>query len=173
MLAVANCMENAHKDVVQHCKNGTAEIEPEVGHRLGHNTFRGVHPPENRGGENHAQHRQNAAGHQTESYICMDGDAHLSVIAGTVEPGNDHTGTHGDTVEESHKHKNQAAGGADCSQSGIADEFAHHPGVEGVVKLLKDIAQKNRQGEKEHLVPDGAFRQGIRVGMQEKHFLYK
>ena len=171
MLAVAHRVKDTHEDVVHDGENGAAEVESEINHRLGKNAFRCIHPPKNRRRESDAEHRQQDARSQAEGHIGVDGDAHFFMVLRTEETGDDHTGTHGHTVEKAHEHMDQTAGGADCSQGSIADETAHHPGVKGIVELLKNIAQKNGQGEKQDFFPDGTLGQRIRIGMQEKHFL--
>ena len=103
----------------------------------------------------------------------MDGFFHGFVVPGAEKPGDDDTGTHGHTVEKAHQHEDQTGGGAYCRQGGVADVAAHHPGVEGVIKLLKKVAQEDRQGKQQHLFPDRTLRQGVGIRTHEKHFLFK
>ena len=101
----------------------------------------------------------------------MNGDAHIFVVLRTEEFCDDHTGAHGHTVEETHKHVDQTAGGTDGRQRRIADEFTDGPGVEGVVALLENVAQKNGHSKQKNLFPDRTFCQSIAVRMQDDHFL--
>ena len=95
------------------------------------------------------------------------------VILRAEESCNDDTGTHGNAVKETHKHVDDTSGRTDRGQSSTADKFAHNPGIKRMIELLKNIAQKNRQGEQKHLFPDGAFRQCIAIVMQEDPFFQK
>lgn len=99
----------------------------------------------------------------------MDGKTHMVIILGSEIPGNHDTCAHGNTVEEADHHVNQTTGGADCGQGIITQEIADYPGVEGVIQLLKNIAQKNRQGKEDHLFPDRSFCQRIRTDTHRKN----
>ena len=87
------------------------------------------------------------------------------MIFRAVAFGNEHTGTHGDALEEAHHHVDQACRGADRRQGGIAQVTAHHPGVEGVVKLLEEVAQENGEGKEQNFGPDGTLCQVLAGGM--------
>ena len=126
---------------------------------LGQYLLGGTHPPQDRGGEPHTQRRQQHTNHQTKGDAGVDGLAHRLVIFGTEIPGNDHTGAHRQSAEEADHHKNQAAGGTHRRQSIFTDVVAYAPGVEGVIKLLEQIAQKDRQSKQEHAFPDAALGQ--------------
>ena len=60
---------------------------------------------------------------------------------------------------------NQAGGRTDGRQCGIAQILAYNPGVESVIKLLEQIAQKNGESKQENLGPDGTFCQIMAGGM--------
>ena len=147
MLAVTHSMENTHKDIVHDGEDGTAEIIAEIDDGLGKYIFGGAHPLKDRGGKGNTQNRKRNTGGETEGYIGMDGDMHILMILGAEELGDDHAGTHGNTVEKSYKHVDQTAGRADGSQCGIADEFANGPGIESMIKLLENITDKDGEGK--------------------------
>ena len=154
-------------------ENSTGEIPAEIGDRLGHHIRWGAHPAQNRGGEGYTCHRQKKTGGQTHGHIRVDGNAHIFVILRAEDSRDDNTGTHGNAVEETHNHMDQTAGGTDGCQRGITDEFTHDPGVEGMIKLLKNIAEENRQRKQKHLFPDGALCQCVTVSVQENPFFLK
>ena len=93
--------------------------------------------------------------------IRMDGDAHLFIVLGTEVPGDDHAGTHGNTVEKADHHEDQASGRSHGSQCIFTNEVAHAPGVKGVVKLLKHVAQQNGHGKENDRLPNRPFRHGL------------
>ena len=157
MLTVAHGMENTNADIVHNCKDCAAEIITEINDGFGQDIRRGVHPTENCGRKGDTENGQQNAGGQTEGDVRMDGGAHILMILCAEEFCDNDTGAHGHTIEEANKHVNKAAGGTDCRKGGIADEFTYRPGVEGMVELLKNIAQKNRQGKKKDLLPDWSF----------------
>ena len=161
MTAVAHSVEDTHEDIVHHREDGTAEIVAEIADGLGQHLLGGAHPAQDRGGKGHTRNGQQHAGGEAEGDIRMYGLTHSCIVLRAIVPGDDHARAHGDAVEKAHHHKNQAAGGADRRQGGIPQEPAHHPGIEGIVELLEHIAQKHRQGEQQHGLPDGAFRQRI------------
>ena len=157
MLAVAHCVEDTHKDIVHHSENGTAEIPAEIADGLGQDLRRGTHPSQNGGCQCNTGNRENYAGRNAERHIRMDGTAHGGIVPGAEITGNQHAGTHGQAVEESHECKNQALGSTDGCQRIFTEKIANNPGIEGVVKLLKQITQKNRQHEQQQFLPNHAF----------------
>ena len=160
MAAVSQSVKDAHKNVIHDCEQNTPGVVTEIADRLGHNLFGCSHPQQNGGGEDDARHRQYRAGNQAEGHVRMDGLVHGVIILGAKVPGNDYTGTHGYTIEESHQHKDQASRRAHRSQRRISDKLSHNPGVKSVIKLLKNVSQQHRQGKQKHGFPNGAGYQG-------------
>ena len=171
MAAVTHGVKNAHEDIVHDREDGTAEIVAEIDDRLGKHVLGGAHPLQNGGGKGDTQNGQKDTCGKAEGHIRVDGDAHILMVLSAEEFCDDHTGTHGNTVEETHKHVDQASGGTDGGQGSFTDKFADGPGVKGVIKLLKDIADQNGEREQKNFFPNGALCQSIAVAVQEKHFL--
>jgi len=163
VLTVAHGMENAHKNIVQDAEHSTAEIEPEIGNRLGKNLLRGAHPAQNGGAECNTKNGQKDTGGETEGYICMDGLAHAFKILCAEVTGDNGTRAHGHTVEKADHHKDQTAGGTDGGKGILADEIAYAPGVEGIIKLLEQIAHQDGKRKEDNLFPNRTFRQGVAV----------
>ena len=155
--AVPQRVKDAHEDVVHDGEQRTEEIVPEIGHGLGEHILRGAHPPQDGGGENDTQNGKRQTGTEPHGDVGMDGLDDGVVIPGTVTPGDDHAGAHCHAVEEADHHEDEVAGGTDRSQGGITQETAYHPGVKGVIKLLEDVSQKNREGEEQHSFPNRAL----------------
>ena len=61
--------------------------------------------------------------------------------------GNYHAGTAGQTEEKADQHIDDGTDGADGGKRLVADVVPHNPGVHGVVKLLKNISDQERQRE--------------------------
>ena len=159
-------MEDTHKNIVHYRKDCAAEIVAEIGNGLGQYFCRCSHPPQNGGCQRNTGSSQHDTGNQTKGNRCVDGFAHGVVLLGTVCTGDDYAGSHGNTVEKADHHKDQTSGGTDGSQGIVADEITNAPGVEGIVELLKYIAEKYRQGEKQHGLPNRPLGQGIAFRLQ-------
>lgn len=166
MAAVSNCVEYADKNVVHNGENSTEEIVAEVNNRLWEYVGGGSHPAKNGRSEYNTGCRKHDSAAESKGYICVNGFLHGFIVFCAEVPGNDNTGTHGKTVEKAYHHKYKTAGGTDCSQSVVTQKIAYTPGIEGVVKLLKDIAQKNRKGKENQFFPDRTFSKCIAVGIQ-------
>ena len=147
MAAVTYGMQDAYEDIVHDGKDRTAEIKPEVGNGLGKYISGGAHPFEDRGRKNNTRNGQDRTGSKTEGHIGMNGQPHGLVVPCAKAAGNYDTGTHGNAVEKANHHKDQTAGGTDSRQGIFTQKIAYTPGVKGIVKLLKDIAQQYRQGK--------------------------
>ena len=166
MLAVPHGLENAHKDVVHHHKDGAAEIDPEIHDGVGQYVVRRFHPLENGGSEGDAQHREDDACHQAEGYVGMYGQGHAPLVFGAEVLGDDHAGAHGDAVEEAHHHENQTARRSDRGQSRLVQESTDNQGVCRVVHLLKNVAQQDGHGKEQQLFPDDTLGQGVLIRFQ-------
>ena len=149
-----------------------AEIIAEIADGLGKHFLRCAHPPQNGGGKQNTQNGQQDSCSKAKGHIGMDGFSHGGIILCAIVPGDDHTCAHGNTVEKADHHENQTAGRADSRQGGVAEKTPHNPGVKGVVKLLKHIAQKYRKGKQQHDFPDRPLGQRMLLVIQEKHFLF-
>ena len=77
----------------------------------------------------------------------MDGLRHAFRIPGAEVAADDHASAHGGAHEEGDHQKDQACGGFDGGKGRVPKEFADDPGVGGVVELLEELAQKNRQSK--------------------------
>lgn len=91
----------------------------------------------------------------------MNGFPQPVEIFGTEVLGDDHTGTHGQTIEKADHHENQTAGGTDSCQSVVANKIADAPSIKGIIQLLKDLPQKQGEGEQHQCLPNRAFGQGV------------
>lgn len=161
MAAVAHGVENAYKHIVHHREDGAQKVETEILDGLGEHLRGSAHPPQDGGGEGHAQHGEESTCRQAEDDGGVDGLLHHVVFSGAVGAGDHHAGAHGQAVEEADEHKNETAGGADRRQGIVVDVVAYAPSVKGVVQLLEQVAEKHRHSKQYHRLPDGALDQGL------------
>ena len=172
MAAVSHGVENTHKDIVHDGKNCTAEVKPEIFYGILNYICRCPHPPKNGWGKDNAQHGQQAAANQAEGDVCMNGQIHFLVVLGSVVPGDDNAGTHGQAVEKAYKQENEITGGADGGQSLVSKKLSHNQRVDGVVELLKYISPEDRQSKANQRFGNGILHKRIVLLFQCVHFLY-
>ena len=147
-------LEDAAGAVIERHKHRAEEIGAHIAHRKGQNLLRRSHEPEQRGAAHRSQQRHDAAGDQGEG----DGRAHgppgHRAVLCAEAPGNDHAHAAEHSSEEAHHQKDQRAGGGDGSQRVLPQIIAHHQRIRHVVKLLKQLPQKQRQGKPQQIGPD-------------------
>lgn len=161
MAAVSHRLENPYKIIVQYKGEGSQKINAEIHHRAGEHFLRCFHQLQDQRCAEKACHRQNKTTENAESYGGMDAALQLLSLTCPIIPGNDYTCADGDPIEKAHQQKDQTAGGADCSQGIATEKIAHDQCICCVVKLLKQIAQKQRKRKGKHALPDRAFCQQI------------
>ena len=77
----------------------------------------------------------------------MDGFLHLFFPASAVKLADDHAGTGGKTNKQTDEHIDHRANSTHGGVGFVIDEVAYHPGVYGVIKLLKNVAHQQGQGK--------------------------
>ena len=87
----------------------------------------------------------------------MDGFPDLVVPSCAVVLADDHTCTGGKTQEEADEHIDDGADGAHRGVSGVADIVAYHPGVNGVIQLLEQISDEQRNSKGDDMAENIAF----------------
>ena len=137
MPAVTEGMQDAHEDIIHHGKQGTHEIIPEIRDGLGKYIRGGVHPAQDRGCEAYTQDGQKHTDHKAHSQVSVDRFAQGVIVLCAIIPRDDHACTHGDAVEETDHQEDQTSGRTDRGKGRISKEPSYHPGIEGVIKLLK------------------------------------
>ena len=140
MTAVADSVEDAHKNVVHHDENSAQEVIAEVADGLGQHVRGSSHPAENNRRQSNTEDCQEYAGHKTEGNGGVNGFSHRRILLGAESPGDNHTGTHRKPLEKADHHKDEAAGGAYRRQRIVANKIADTPGVKRIIQLLKNIS---------------------------------
>ena len=81
----------------------------------------------------------------------MDCVMDLVQLFGTVVLADDHTGAGGQAHEETDEHIDNGSYRSYGGVSLVADIIADDPGVDGVVELLKNIADEQRKGKRNQM----------------------
>ena len=108
---------------------------------------RGVHQPQHqrRGPDPHSGEHQ--AGGQSQHDGGMDSLAQLFPVFRPVILGDDHRSPGGQTAEKADQGVDDGAGAAHGGQGLLAHKVSHDERIHGVIQLLKQIAQHQRNGK--------------------------
>ena len=161
MAAVADRLQDAHADIVEHKGQRTGEICAEIADGVGQNGFRRIHQPQHHGGERHADDRQQRARDEAERQQRVDGLLHAVVVLRAEITRDDHACAHRNAVDQTDHQENQVAGGADRGQRLTAQKVADDQRIRCVVQLLKQVAQKQREREGDQRLRNRAFGEGV------------
>ena len=145
--AVSQRPQHARHQIIENRGAAARENDDNIGVSIRINVRRSIHKPQQRVGQQHADggedHRHARAdvkghGHRLPQPV-------LVVRAEAL--GRDHGKAARQADNEAQYQKRDRPGGAHRRQSAGADEASHHHGVHHVIKLLKDISHKQRQGK--------------------------
>ena len=84
---------------------------------------------------------------------------HFVGVPGAVGPGGDNGQAVADAQPKAHQQLIDGAAGAHRRQGGIPQNVAHDHGVGGVVQLLEQVGNKNRDGKNQQIPEDGPVHQ--------------
>lgn len=157
--AVPDGLQNAHKDIVHDKGEGTEKINTEVDRGLWQHIGGCPHPDKDAGSQDGARNGQKDARGKPESNRRVDGFLHFFYFLRAVIPGDDNSRAHGYSLKETDHQKNQVARRADGGERVAAKKVSNNQGIGGIVQLLKQISQKERERESDELLPDAALRQ--------------
>lgn len=103
----------------------------------------------------------------------MDGTLKLLFFLRTKVAGNDDTGSYGDAVEKADQKEDQVSGRTDCGESVASEKVPYNERVRHVVKLLKEVPEKERNGKSDDPFPDCSLchRYGFVVCCHQKKLL--
>ena len=87
----------------------------------------------------------------------MDGGTHLFHLTGTEKAGNHHARAHRNTAEEPHQQKDEGAGAGHRRQRAVAQQVADDQRIGGIIQLLEQKAQKQRDRKGDQLLGDRSF----------------
>ena len=108
-------------------------------------------------GEQHPNHGKEHPRRHAKSDIGVDGGTHLFHLTGTEKPGNHHARAHRNTAEEPHQQKDECAGAGNGCQRAVAQQVADDEGIGGIIQLLEQKAQKQRDRKGYQLFGNGTF----------------
>ena len=148
--AVPHRLEDAGAHGVEHYGAGAQEVHSKIGNGISDDIAGGAHPAQNLGGQQNAHHGEHKPGRDAHRYGGVEGAGEIFPVIGAVKAGNNHPGTQGDSVNKPYQQHNH--------------EIADNHGVHGVVELLKEVAEKDGQGEGQHFAGNAALGQTVLVG---------
>ena len=89
----------------------------------------------------------------------MDGLPEPLLVPGSEILGDHDSGAEGQAVEESHHHEYEASGRCHAGQRLRPQGIAYNQGICGIVQLLEQISQKERNGECDDFLPKASLRE--------------
>ena len=161
--AVPHRLQDTRAKVVQHHGERTGKIDAEIQHRVRHHVLRCSHQPQNLRGEHHARHREHHTGTKAERHRGVDGPFHVLLIPRAEKARDQHARAEGDTVDKADQQHDQARGRTDGGQRLLSDKVSHNQRIHRIIELLEQIAEKNRNGKKEHFLWNAPHRQQILI----------
>lgn len=123
--AVAHRLQNAGAHVVQHHRQRTEEVDPEIQDGVGQHLLGGSHQTQNLGGEHHARNGEHRTRGDAQRHRGVDGAAEVFVVLGTEKARHQHAGTQRDAVDESHHQHDEVARRADRRQCVRSQKVAY------------------------------------------------
>ena len=87
----------------------------------------------------------------------MRSQLNLFAVAGAIVAGDNNPGANRNPIEKTNEQEDSITRGTDSRQGFTAQKVTDDQRVGRVVKLLKQIAEKDRQGKEQNLFPDHTF----------------
>ena len=87
----------------------------------------------------------------------MNGFLHTVNLPRSIISGDHNPCAYSDPIEETDHEKDQASGRTDRRQRFTAEKIPHDQGICRIIELLKEIAEKERNGKGHEFLPDGTF----------------
>ena len=87
----------------------------------------------------------------------MDGFLRRLIIFCSEIACGDDARAEGDPVKKSHHQKNKASGGADSGKRLAAEKISDDQRIRRIIKLLKQISEKQREGKRDDPLRDRAL----------------
>lgn len=123
--AVAHRLQNTCAHVVQHHRQRTEEVNPEIQDGVGQHLLGGSHQAQNLGSKYHARNGEHRTRGDAQRHRGVDGTTEVFVVFGAEKARHQHAGTQRDAVDESHHQHNEVARRADRRQCVRTQEVAY------------------------------------------------
>ena len=133
-----------------------AEEDAKVFGRLIEHILRRLHHAQHGRGRQHAHHGQQHAGGKRQQNGGVYGLTELFKVFRAEVLGDDHGGAGGQADEHAHQRVDDRTGTADGGQRLFPHVVSDYDGVDGIVKLLKKIADQQRDGKADQKPRDTA-----------------
>ena len=142
---VSHGPQNAGAHIVHHGGQRSGKVQPDVGLGIGKAGVRGAHDDQKPGRGEHAEGSDDETQNQRQRHAGVQGILSSPVVAGPVELGQQHRCAGAETDEEAVQQIHQRGGGAHGGKGLGTHEPAHNDGIHGIVKLLEEGSQQNRE----------------------------
>ena len=152
--AVAQCAQDAGEQIVENVGKRAGKDDDDVVICHVDNVIRRVHGNKQRAAHGHAQRRHHNAQHNAQQDRHGHRVAHAVIVARAEALRHQHGEAARHAHDEAENEERQRTRGADGRQRVHAEELAHDDGVHHAVKLLKKVADQQRD-RKTHDKLDG------------------
>ena len=173
--AVAHRVHHAFQGVVHHNRHGTEKIDAQIRRRVRQHFFRNLHPAQDLRRHQNAEDRQRAPADQRKHDVRMHRFGNAFEIP-RAEIARDHDArAHGCADEKADQQVDEASRRIDRRKRVAAEKVPDDPRVRRVVKLLKQLTQKDRSGKGNQRLPRLSLREKtrrLRPMMQKRHSLH-
>ena len=154
MDAVSKGTHDGHTDIVHDNRRHAAEINPEITQSMGHYRIRCTHPHKKMRCKKKACGRADDGGNQTHQKVGMNSFGDIFFILGTEVAGDDDAAAGGNACKKTDNQKNNCSGGTNCSKGIIVGKIADNLGIHHIIKLLKQLPEKQRNGKSQNTAGD-------------------
>lgn len=107
--AVAHRLQDPGAHVVQHHRQRTEEVDPEIQDGVGQHLRGGAHQAKDLGGEHHARCGEHHTCHNAQRHRGVDGAAEVFVVFGAEKARRQHARTQRDAVDKAHHQHDEVA----------------------------------------------------------------
>lgn len=140
MAGIAYGAQDPGAHIVKHQAEQTDEIDDQIGSGFADHVIRRFHEAEHVRRHEDPDRRKDDAEDKRHDDRGMNGFFDFVFLLGAVILGDDDAGAGGKTGKESDEHIDDGVDGTDSGKSLVADIVANHPGVDHIIKQLKQIA---------------------------------
>ena len=161
---VSGGVQDAGSHVVHYTEQHAAKIDADVGHGIPQHLGGGIHGHQQGPAAGDAAHSEQQAHDHGDGQRGVHGLLGFPVVLGPQELRHHHARAHGQALAEADEQVDGGTAGAHGGQRVGTDKVAHDDAVGGVVQLLQQVAEDQRQGEQQQALHDAALGHQIVLG---------
>ena len=154
---VAGGVQDAGGHVIHHAEQHPAEVDADIGHGIGQHLGGGVHGHQQSAPAGNAAHRQQKPHDHCNGKGGVHRLAGLLVVARAQILRDHHARAHGKPLTEADEQIDGRPAGAHGGKGIAAHKIAHDDAVGGVVHLLQQVAEDQRQGKQQQAFYNAAL----------------